>query len=89
MQTLINVIGELSGANDGTRTELEHTWTRAWDALNGLAAEAGFDRESLSALERMLGNLRGPESEREYTFMARIQEIVRGCAERTDATRGA
>lgn len=85
LQTMRNVIEQFSDADPDERAELSQMWKDAWTELKTSAGEAGFDSNDLKTLEHMLENLRGPEAQRDYTFMARIQELVRGRAERTDA----
>lgn len=85
LQTMRNVIEQFSEADADERAELSQMWKDAWNELKTSATEAGFDGAEVNSLEHMLENLRGPETQRDYTFMARIQEMVRGRAERTDA----
>jgi hypothetical protein len=89
LQTMLNVIAQISDADADERGELLQMWKDAWVELKASAREAALDADSVNRLELMLDNLRGPEPARDYTFMARIQEMVRGHAERTDRAAGA
>ena len=84
LATLMNVLGALPDAEGEETQELLNLWAEAWGELQEWAAEVGFAREIVSALGEMLDNLRGPEAERDYTFMAQVQEIVRSRAEQAD-----
>lgn len=74
LATMLNLAAE--GA-DAEAEALREVWQGSWEALSEAALEVGFRGDAIQALRASLDNLIGPEEERDYTNVGRVQERVR------------
>jgi hypothetical protein len=84
LATLVNLAGsELDGsAPEGA--ELDALWDGAWRAFRGAAQAVAVEPAVLEELDGMLDNLRGPQAERDYANLGRVQDRIRELAIRGD-----
>ncbi len=86
LATLLNLArAELEGEGPAVE-EIEESWQTAWATLQRAAHQAGVDGDTVAELHDLLDNLRGPQPERDYANLGRVQQRVRELAGRHDAT---
>jgi hypothetical protein len=82
--TLVSIIGFEASEGDPERDELDEVANESLEGFREAAAEVGFTGDEVDGLVGRFQNLLGPESDRDYTNMASIQEQIRSHAGSTD-----
>lgn len=72
-------------ADEAALDELREAFARAQASLQDAASLVGLDAADITRIGAMLENLIGPEAERDYTLIARLQNLLREHAESKDA----
>jgi hypothetical protein len=79
LSTLLNLASDAEDLR--TDEQASEVWDGAFKAFAEAAKEAGVGGAALIELEGMLDNLQGPEGERDFTLVGRVQERVRDLAQ--------
>jgi hypothetical protein len=84
LATLLSLArAELEGESPAGE-DLAEIWQTAWATLQRAAHQAGVDSSVVSELHEMFDNLRGPQPERDYANLGRVQQRIRELAGRYD-----
>jgi hypothetical protein len=84
LATLTSVIGIEGSAGDAEREELLEVGRESLEGFREAAGEVGFLESDVEELAIMFQNLLGPENDRDYANLGRVQEKIRGHAGKTD-----
>jgi hypothetical protein len=89
LSNLLNLVHVEPADADQAQADLLEAFAQSAAALRQAGKQVGFDAADLTRIGAMLDNLIGPQPERDYTLIARLQNLLREHADSMDADRAA